>query len=609
MEHQFPRHMRGHERGGILMASKIRTIPRLSGMQRLVSQGNAAAPGRTFASLHQLPTGTIAVQFELANMLGDNAVTYNAVYALSAGVNDWFTPLNVIGAPDDTLWVPVTAGGSRNMTVAAAVSANQPARLLTDVMPFVTIPPVRIDGGSGICLFFRICAAAGSVTYHNFSGTVGIWNGYANGQHPGQFGQTLGGGWLSFANNCVEGSYAVPSNPRSLCAQVVPHSVLPITAMPTLTIMSVGDSILSGEASRGRVDSGINGSGLQLAKALDHPKRPALHVNEATAGMTSDDFVANAFSTLDAMVPDIILLQTYSANDPDARTQQGVWNAWQHTMTFAARAAAAGSHVILLTSPPFCGAGSFRSGDDWEAARCYANGLVKGSGLNYIDSDAILGTGRDPVSYRVDCSDDMAHPNELGATLLASAALALLREHGVVANTAPPPLGTAEPEVAPEAPGAHDLWGAGEPPAAGVQRFTIYTYHGTILYADLRSGRLRHGPALTVPHNLFLIPEGGLVKLLRIGDDGGHFNVRVRPEGPFAVSATDKPLTAEDFVAALEMVASDDGRDDVPRGLPHRRFALRGGAFYLCAEGGGDISLNRIDRDLWETFRVESAET
>jgi hypothetical protein len=39
-------------------------------------------------------------------------------------------------------------------------------------MPFLSPPPVRTDGGAGICLFFRQCAVTGSGTYHYFEGTV-----------------------------------------------------------------------------------------------------------------------------------------------------------------------------------------------------------------------------------------------------------------------------------------------------------------------------------------------------------------------------------------------------------------------------------------------------
>jgi hypothetical protein len=402
-------------------------------MQRLLSQGTTAGcpPGHTRSTLHQLPAGAIGVRFELANKMIDGPVTYNAVYALSASVHDWFTPINEAGAPDNAMWITVTASGSPNMTVPAANAPNQPARLLTDVMPFIRTPPGRIGGGAGICLFFRLCSTTGNLTYHDVDGTVGMWNGYHNGQHPDQFSQTFGGSWCNPANNCIGGNYDVAYQLNDLSPMLVPHAVLPMMGMPTMTIMSVGDSILSGGSSRGPVDAGINGMGLQIAKAMNRPSRPALHVNEATSGMTSIDYVANAANSLASVVPDVILLQTYSANDPDAAVQEVVWTAWQRTMQFASLAAAAGSLVVLVTSPPFCGVGSPREAGVWEAARLSANAMVRRSGMPYVDSDAILGMGSDPVGFRHGCSDDFVHPNDLGSALLAGAALVVLSQNGV----------------------------------------------------------------------------------------------------------------------------------------------------------------------------------
>jgi hypothetical protein len=174
---------------------------------------------------------------------------------------------------------------------------------------------------------------------------------------------------------------------------------------------------------------------------LDRPTRPALHINDATSGMTTSDYIANAANSLAIMVPDVILLQTYSANDPGATgpramrptamVNEAVWAAWQRTMAFAAMAVAAGSTVILVTSPPFCGIGSYREAAVWEASRLYANELVKNSGMPYLDSDAVIGLAGHPVAYRPGCSNDFVHPNVLASTLLASAAAALLSVYGV----------------------------------------------------------------------------------------------------------------------------------------------------------------------------------
>jgi len=65
-------------------------------MQRLLNQGWTAgdAPNKTRSTIHQLPSGTIGVRFELPNLMTDASVNYNAAFALSTGVGDLFTPLN-----------------------------------------------------------------------------------------------------------------------------------------------------------------------------------------------------------------------------------------------------------------------------------------------------------------------------------------------------------------------------------------------------------------------------------------------------------------------------------------------------------------------------------
>jgi hypothetical protein len=51
--------------------------------------------------------------------------------------------------------------------------------------------------------------------------------------------------------------------------------------------------------------------------------------------------------------------------------------------------------------------------------------------MPYVDSDAILGVGSDPVGFQPGLSDDFVHPNDLGSASLAAAALVLLSRNGV----------------------------------------------------------------------------------------------------------------------------------------------------------------------------------
>ena len=425
--------MSGSTRFDSLRLGTRRPLVRHTGIQRLVSQGTGILPhGKSIGSLHQIPAGSIAVQFELANLSTSETTRYNAAYALSTGINDCFTPLNHSGVPDDSLWTPITSGGSTTLTVPTAASALQPGLLVSDVMPFVYAPPARADGGTGICLFYRQYCLSGLHTIGNFDGTVGEWNGYKNGQSVGQFSMTFGGSWVSNGNFCVSGKFA-HHDLESRTNVYAPNAVIPTVMSPTLTVMSVGDSILSGVASRGNIDRGINSVGLQLVKMLDKPARPALHYNLALSGMANANYIAGASSAILTSVPDIILLQPYSPNDPDSTQPSVVWTEIQRSMTFAAQAASLGAAVVLLTNPPYSGVGSVRSADIWEASRTYANSIIKGSGLPTVDVDMVAGTGSNPVNYRVDLSDDSIHLNETGAKVLATAAAEVIaKSYGFV---------------------------------------------------------------------------------------------------------------------------------------------------------------------------------
>ena len=248
------------------LARRHRAAQRLA--NQLVRMDGQDAP-KTAACLHQLPAGAIGVGFELINADTTREVTYNAAFALSAGVNDWFSPLDAKGHIDNTGWMPVTRNGETAITVPAAESPACPARVLTDTMPFLAPPPPRLDGGAGICLFFRQCTVTHTGTVRVFDQSVPRWSGHLNGQHPGQFSQTHGGGWALPGNHCVPGRYALLHDPNGLGPFSVPNAVIPLLSRPVLGVMSVGDSILSGVASQEAVDMGIAGMGFWLTRRLD----------------------------------------------------------------------------------------------------------------------------------------------------------------------------------------------------------------------------------------------------------------------------------------------------------------------------------------------------
>lgn len=436
------------------------TVPRVTLRAPLRMQGysralpaqlltNSNAANKTVGSLHQIPANSIGVQFELSNYLTGSDTTYQASYAISAGVNDWAIPINASGTPDHTLWVPVTLGGSVDMVVPAAPNRSQVGRVLTDVMRFTTPPLARTDGGQGVLIFFRLCSTTNGITFFGGSGTNGTWNGSHDIQDPMQYSQTYGGGFTWSANIAVAGSLADVSSTRLIAmrhAVAVPHAVLPVLSSPCVTIMSIGDSVLDGQGSRAGKgnamtvrDQCISGVGFILSRLLDSAKCPVFHINEARSGDTSATFLGNGATSLWHHMPDVVLLQTFSANDGNPPTMAQAWTAYQGAMTLAGAAMAGGARVILVTSPPFAGPMSFRPASTWETVRVAANAWTRASGLPCLDCDLLIGTGfTNPGAYLPMNTEDHVHPNLSGSHALAVAARALLAS--AYDFSSPPPL-------------------------------------------------------------------------------------------------------------------------------------------------------------------------
>nr|WP_294504478.1 hypothetical protein [uncultured Rhodopila sp.] len=408
----------------------------MSGLQRLVSQGVCAhwdPTPKTYACIHEVPLGSTAVGFELINCSATEAVTYNAAFSLSAGINDWFTPLDAAGHPNNAMWQRASLKGDYSIRLPPATRAGLPTRVLTDIIPFDQRPPKRIGSGSGILIFFRLYPVSGPISFGFMDGTVGNWRDFPNGRNPLQFSRNLGGSW-SNQGNWAAGEFAQSYYAPNISSVILPAGIIAAGARPMITIMSSGDSMLSGVASRPlELDQGANGVGLHLAKILDRPERPALHRNEALSGLNSDCFLSNCVDAMAIYAPDVLLLQTYTANDPDRETREGVWKSFAAAIEVARKARESGVAVILLTSPPFAGVGGYRYSEEWEEIRLFANELVLSSGIPHVDCDAVVGAGARPEVYRPGRSQDQVHPNDVAsAELAAAAAAALAEEYGVI---------------------------------------------------------------------------------------------------------------------------------------------------------------------------------
>jgi hypothetical protein len=142
---------------------------------------------------------------------------------------------------------------------------------------------------------------------------------------------------------------------------------------------------------------------------------------------------------------------------------------------------------------------------------------------------------------------------------------------------------------------AHELDGPTPliPPHA--ELLPLYTHHGTLAYADTNVGRLRHGPADTVPHNLFVATVDGNGVLVRITATEQRRTVRLRPEGRLASAADRTALNVEGYADKFALVSVE--------GTPGAAIALRAAGLVLCANDSGDLEFGRVTIGPWEQFR------
>jgi hypothetical protein len=168
---------------------------------------------------------------------------------------------------------------------------------------------------------------------------------------------------------------------------------------------------------------------------------------------------------------------------------------------------------------------------------------------------------------------------------------------GRLASDAPPELAEAFAELRAMDSGehAHDLNGPAPFIPPRTELLPLYTYHGTLAYADTNAGRLRHGPADAVPHNLFVADVGGDGVLLRVTVTGQRRTVRLRPEGRFAGKADPTALNGEGRADRFSLVSVE--------GTPGGAIALQAAGMVLCAEGSGDLEFGRVKIGPWEQFR------
>ena len=126
----------------------------------------------------------------------------------------------------------------------------------------------------------------------------------------------------------------------------------------------------------------------------------------------------------------------------------------------------------------------------------------------------------------------------------------------------------------------------------------ILTYHDTLVFADIASGRLRHGPPGSSPRNVFLAASGGKAYLLYVTPDQGRYCIRV-PKERQHLAANLTRFEPMPWIQGFRIV--DGGA------LAKNAIALSYDSHFLCAELDGRITLSRPRIGLWELFRTEDA--
>src|SRR5438552_2963388 len=123
----------------------------------------------------------------------------------------------------------------------------------------------------------------------------------------------------------------------------------------------------------------------------------------------------------------------------------------------------------------------------------------------------------------------------------------------------------------------------------------LFTALGTVLYVDMASGLLSHGPVESSPANAFLVPNGSLkgpgrqAQFVLVADNSS------KPIG----RCTDTQLSVDTAHSAAE--SSEAVLFDViplERGL----FALRQGNVFLTAVPDGQIRFDASTCSTWELF-------
>jgi Methyltransferase domain len=124
----------------------------------------------------------------------------------------------------------------------------------------------------------------------------------------------------------------------------------------------------------------------------------------------------------------------------------------------------------------------------------------------------------------------------------------------------------------------------------------LFTSHGTVVFVDLTSGELRHGPLEANPPNVVLAREGERARLRFVGTDGPR-EIECRSEYSAIVGSERQRSSATAARAGSEFTYVATNGDE---------FGLTEHGQFLCAESDGRMTLSRITCQAWESFRLRT---
>lgn len=343
----------------------------------------------------------------------------SAAAAPTVTEGDAANPVNPSGVPDPSLWQPVTFGGQRSGIIPAAVQGTTgfipdndrvAGLLVSDVMPIAALP--RFDGAFPLLLTRSFsaqpipCAVGGDVL-----GQLPFGGGAFDAASSGRIVRAG-----AAPGDCATVPGLVQAGPNQFLA---PTGVIFHAAVPGLSVMVGGDSIFQGFGS-----ATVQCDPFHLAACrISTPDLPVSVCKITYQGMSSASFQANLQQMILAAPPSVAIIKGESPNDLQRGTPAAYSASLGGVIALGTWCAQQGIHPIAATSTPFLE--TLAS----DASRRAYDGVIRGSGWDYVECDGAVSDGGSPARVRPELMslDRPPHPNDAGNLAISRSVEAVLR--------------------------------------------------------------------------------------------------------------------------------------------------------------------------------------